>query len=98
MKNSSRSTGSSCCTVRMSWGDPLRRVAWKPQDVSGIGDDPLSAPGEKHLAVFVHPVLLFLGLQQIVGVDLFEPDKDPLAAGARGSLDKIKDTKRSRHS
>jgi len=31
----------------------------------------------------VHPVLLLLGLQQIVRVDVFEPDKDPLAAGTR---------------
>src|ERR1700720_1907947 len=37
------------------------------------------------------PVLLFLGLQQIVGVDVFEPDKDPLAAGPRRLLDKVRD-------
>ena len=36
------------------------------------------APGEEHLAVLVHPVLLFLGLQQVVGVDVFEPDKTRL--------------------
>jgi hypothetical protein len=30
----------------------------------------------------VHPVLPLFGLQQIVGVDVFEPDKNPLAAGA----------------
>jgi len=29
----------------------------------------------------VHPVLFFLGLQQIVGVDVLEPDEDALAAG-----------------
>ena len=39
----------------------------------------------------MHPVLLFLGLQQIVGVDVFEPDKDPLAAGARRLLDEVRD-------
>ncbi len=71
--------------------DPLRRVARKAEDIAGVSDDPLGAPGEKHLAVFMHPVLLFLGLQQIVGVDVFEPDKDPLAAGARRLLDKIRD-------
>src|SRR4029077_3231613 len=32
-----------------------------------------------------------LGLQQIVGVDIFEPNKDPLAAGARRLLDKVRD-------
>jgi hypothetical protein len=39
----------------------------------------------------VHPVLLLFGLQQIVGVDVFEPDKDPLAAGVRRLLDKVRD-------
>jgi hypothetical protein len=71
--------------------DALRRVARKTEDVAGIGDDPLGPPGEKHLAVFVHTVLLFLRLQQIVGVDVFEPDEQALAAGARRLLDEIRD-------
>ncbi len=61
----------------------------KPEDIAGVSDDPLGAPGEEHPAVFVHPVLLLLGLQQIVGVDVFEPDKDPLAAGTRRLLDEV---------
>jgi len=69
----------------------LRRVPREAQNVAGIGDDPLGAPGEKHPAVFVHPVLLLLGLQQIVRVDVFEPDEDPLAAGVRRLLDKVRD-------
>jgi hypothetical protein len=39
----------------------------------------------------VHPVLILFGLQQIVGVDVFETDKDSLAAGARRLLDEIRD-------
>src|SRR5262249_35761241 len=59
--------------------------------ITGIGNDPLRAPGKKHLAIFVNPVLLFLSLQEVIRVDVFEPDKDTLAAGARRFLDKIRD-------
>ncbi len=70
------------CTVRMS-----RAIrCGKAENIAGVGGDPLGPPGEEHLAVFVHPVLLFLGLQQIVGVDVFEP----LAAGARRLLNKVR--------
>ena len=61
-------------------GDAFRRVTRKAQDIGVMGDDPLGPPGEKHLAVFVHPILLLLGLQQIVWVDVFESDEDALAA------------------
>jgi len=38
----------------------------------------------------VHPVLLLLGLQQIVGFAIFEPDKDRLRRPRR-LLDKVRD-------
>src|SRR5262245_19986087 len=39
----------------------------------------------------MNPVLLFLRLQEVVWVDVLEPDKDTLAAGTRRLLDKIRD-------
>ena len=63
--------------------DRFHRVVRKAEDVAGIGDDPLGAPGKEHLAIFVHAVLLLLSLQEVIGVDVFEPDKNALAAGAR---------------
>ena len=44
----------------------------------------------------MHPVLLLFGLQQIVGVDVFETNKDSLAAGARRLLDKVRDAEAQR--
>jgi hypothetical protein len=46
-------------------------------------------PSQQHFAVLSNLVLLFLGAQQILGVDILEPDEHSLDSGASGLLNEV---------
>ena len=69
----------------------FRRVVGKAEDVARIGPDADRFPSEQHVAVFGDLVLPLLGGEQIVGIDVLEPDEDAGDAGALGLGDEIRD-------
>ena len=71
--------------------DRFRRVAGKAEDVAGIGEDALRLPGQQHLAVFGDLVLPLLGGDQVVRVDVLQPDEHARDAGALRLLDEVRD-------
>ncbi len=70
--------------------DRFRRVAGEAEDIAGIDEDALRLPGQQHLAVLGDLVLLLLGGDQIVRVDVLEPDEDARHARALGLLDEVR--------
>ena len=77
--------------ISMSRRDRFRRVVGKAEDVAGIGPDADRFPGQQHVAVFGDLVLPLLGGEQIVGIDVLEPDEDAGDAGALGLGDEVRD-------
>src|SRR5262249_40319227 len=71
--------------------DRFLGVAGKAEDVARIGDGAVVAPFLQHLAIFGDLVLALLGADQVVRIDVLEPDEDPAHAGARRLLDEIRD-------
>src|SRR5215469_17307970 len=71
--------------------DGVEGVVGEAQDVAAIGDAADALPGQQHLAVFGDLVLALLGAEQAVGIDVLQPDEDPLHPGPRAFLDKIRD-------
>ena len=62
----------------------------KPDDVAAIGDAAVLAPLEQKLAIVGDVVLLLLRGGQIVGIDVFQPDKYALDAGGHRLLDEAR--------
>ena len=89
-KNSRISSGSSFLMISMSWRIELRRVVREAQDVAGIGDHARSLPREQHVAILGDAVLPLLRLQQVVGVDVLQPDEHTRHAGTRGLFNEIR--------
>ena len=85
-----QSTGSSCLITSMSCRIEFDGVVREAEDVAGIGDDAGLLPGEQHLAVFGDLVLPLLGAEQVVRIDVLQPDENPLNAGARAFLDEVR--------
>ena len=75
----------------MSRRAEFRRVVGKAQNVAGIGPDAGRLPGQQHVAIFGDLVLPLFGGQQIVGIDVLQPDEDAGYAGAFGLGDEIRD-------
>ena len=71
--------------------DGLLAVVGEAQDVAGIGDAALLLPGLQHGAVVGDAVLLLLGGEQAVGVDVLQADEHARHAGAPGLLDEARD-------
>ena len=70
--------------------DRLLGVGRKAENIAGIGDGAGLAPFLNHFAILGDLVLPFLGGDQIVRVDIFEPDEDVANAGLRRLLDEIR--------
>ena len=68
---------------------PLR-VAWEAEDVAGAGDGAGVSPLLQHGAIFGDLVLVLLGSQQIVGIDVFEADEDAAHPGLGDLLNKVR--------
>ena len=68
----------------------FRRVVGEAEDVAGIGPDTDRLPGQQHVAVFGDLVLPLLGGEQIIRIDVLEPDEDAGDAGAFGFGDEIR--------
>ena len=71
--------------------DRFLGVGGKAEDIAGIGDGAVVAPLLQHLAVFGDLVLPLLGGDEIVGIDVLEPDEDAAHAGLRRLLDEVRD-------
>ena len=61
--------------------DRCLAVAGKADDVAGAGDGAVLAPLLQHVPVFGDLVLVLLGGDEIVGIDVLQPDEDPAHAG-----------------
>ena len=71
--------------------DRFLGVAGKADDVAGIGDGAGLAPCLQHRAIFGDAVLPLLGAQQILRVDVLQPDEHPTHTGAAGLRDEVRD-------
>ena len=71
--------------------DRLARVAGESQDVARPGRGPAGVPGLQHLAVFGDLVLALLGGQQVVGIDVLQPDEHAVDAGPARLVDEVRD-------
>ena len=71
--------------------DRFARVAGEAQDVARPGRGAAGVPGLQHLAVFGDLVLALLGGQQIVGVDVLQPDEHAIDAGPARLVDEVRD-------
>ena len=71
--------------------DRFLGVGREAEDVAGVGDGAVVAPLLQHLAVFGDLVLPLLGGDQIVGIDVLEPDEHAPHAGLRRLLDEVRD-------
>ena len=89
-KNSRISSGNSRLMISMSRRIDSLVSAGKAEDIAGIGDGAVLAPFLQHLAIFGDLVLPFLGRDQVVGVDVLEPDEDAAHAGLCRLLDEIR--------
>src|SRR5262245_64005806 len=67
------------------------RVSPAKPDVARIGDDAVLAPFLQHGTVFGDLVLPLLGLDQVVRIDVFQPEERPLDPRLRRLLDEIGD-------
>src|SRR5581483_4345890 len=70
--------------------DRFRRIIRKTKNVAAVSQHSLLLPGQQHLAIFRNFVLLFLGAQQAVGIDVFQTDEDALDAGASTLFDEVR--------
>ena len=71
--------------------DRFLGVGGKAEDVAGIGDGAVVAPLLQHLAVFGDLVLPLLGGDQVVRIDVLQPDEDAPHAGLGRLLDEARD-------
>ena len=71
--------------------DRFLGVAGKAEDVAGEGEHAALVPLLEHVAIFGDLVLALVGGEQIVRIDVLEPDEDPIDAGARGLVDEVRD-------
>src|ERR1700744_4671109 len=71
--------------------DRFRRVAGETKNVARKRHDAMVLPGQQHLAIFGDLVLPLLGGQQVVGIDVLEPNKYPRYAGAFALFDEVRD-------
>ena len=71
--------------------DRFLRIGRKAEDVARIGDGAVVAPFLQHLAIFGDLVLPLLGRDQIVGIDVLEPDEDAAHARFLRLLDEVRD-------
>ena len=69
----------------------FRRVGGEADDVAAIGDAAVFPPLEQKLAVVGDVVLLLLGGDEVVGIDVFEADEHPLDASRCRLLDEARD-------
>jgi hypothetical protein len=69
----------------------LRRIVGQTDDVAAVGYRPNALPRLQHRAVLGDPVLLRLRGDQIVGVDVLEPDEDAAHTGTARLLNKPRD-------
>ena len=70
--------------------DRFLAVGGEAENVAGIGDGAVVAPHLQHLAVFGDLVLPFLGGDQVVRVDVLEPDEGAPHAGFGRLLDEAR--------
>ena len=70
--------------------DRFLGVGREAENVAGIGDGAVLAPLLQHFAVLGDLVLPLLGGDQIVRVDIFQPDEDAAHAGRGRLLDEIR--------
>ena len=70
--------------------DRCRRVAGEAENVAAVGDNSRLLPCQQHLAVFGNLVLPLLRTDQVVRIDVLQPDEDALDAGALGLLDEVR--------
>ena len=71
--------------------DRFARVAGEAEDVARPGRDAGLVPGLQHLAVFGDLVLALLGGQQVVRVDVLQPDEHAIDAGPARLVDEMRD-------
>ena len=60
--------------------DRFLGIAGKAKDVAGASDGAVGAPLLQHLAIFGDLVLPLLGGDQVVGIDVLQPDEDAARA------------------
>ena len=70
--------------------DGFGRVVWEPEDVARVGDRTHGLPGEQELAILGDLVLSFLGGDQRIGIDAFDPDEDAIHARLRTLFDEVR--------
>jgi hypothetical protein len=68
----------------------FRRVVGEAENVAGIGPDAGRFPGQQHVAILGDLVLPLLRSEQIVGVDVLQPDEDAGDPGAFRLGDEIR--------
>ena len=66
-------------------------VGGETENIAGIRDDPGIAPGLQHGPIFADEILAFFGGDEILGVDVFQPDKDLRDACLSRLVDKPRD-------
>ena len=71
--------------------DRFLRVGRKAEDVAGVGQGAVGAPLLQHHAIFGDLVLALLGGDQILGIDVFEPDEHAPDARRGRLLDEVRD-------
>src|SRR6187551_95612 len=70
--------------------DRLLRIGWKAEDVAAPRINATLVPRLKHGAVLGDLVLLLVSREQIVRVDILQPNEDTLHAGAHGLFDEVR--------
>ena len=85
------SSGSSFLMISMSLQHRFRRIAGESHDEAGIDEDAGILPRQQHLPIFGDLVLPLLGRQQVLRVDVFQPDIDAGDAGTRRLRDEVRD-------
>src|ERR1700733_8280937 len=71
--------------------DRFHRVAWETKNVARKRHDAMVLPGQQHRAIFGDFVLPLLGGQQVIRIDILEPNKYPRYAGAFTFFDEVRD-------
>src|SRR5215468_837224 len=71
-------------------GNRFLAVGRKTEDVTRIGDGAVIAPHLQHFPIFGDLVLPLLGGDEIVRIDVLQPNKDPPHAGPGGFLDELR--------
>ena len=69
--------------ISMSCRIDSLRVAGEAENIAGEGERPVRAPLLQHVAIIGDLVLAFLGADQIVRIDVLQPDEDAPHAGLR---------------